>query len=145
MREPYLPHTPLVTGVPPYAAISLAPGGEIPPDLGVTGGTPASPDQLEFESLLRLLAEAGHYPALTRMTYRQGTRPGADTVMAYINYLASQCRQTQTQVLYLEDIQDSLHEQIYADRRARISWLSAALQDATRQMDEVPRKRRRDE
>jgi hypothetical protein len=74
------------------------------------------------------------------MTYHQGTRPGADTVIAY-----SQCRQTQTRVRHLEEIQDSLHEQIYPDRRAHILWLSGALQDAARQMDEAPSKRRRDE
>jgi hypothetical protein len=37
MHDPYMPHNPLVTSVPPYEAISLPPGGEVPPDLGVTG------------------------------------------------------------------------------------------------------------
>jgi hypothetical protein len=71
-------------------------------------------------------------------------RVGADSVASYVQYLDSECRRLSERVRHLEDAQDRLHEQLYDERRERVTWLSGALQDASQRMSEPVRKRRRD-
>jgi hypothetical protein len=44
----------------------------------------------------------------------------------------------------LEDGHDLMREQLYEERRERVTWLSGALHDASQRMNEPVRKRRRD-
>jgi hypothetical protein len=89
------------------------------------------------------LAESGHTRALSRWPNAYG-RIGAGSVMVYIQYLDSECRRLNACVCSLEDGHDLMREQLYEERRERVTWLSGALQDASQRMDEHVRKRRRD-
>jgi hypothetical protein len=64
--------------------------------------------------------------------------------MAYIQYLDSECRRLNARVCSLEDGHDLMREQLYEERRERVTWLSGALHDASQRMNEPVRKRRRD-
>jgi hypothetical protein len=64
--------------------------------------------------------------------------------MAYIHFLDSECRRLATRARNLEDGQDRLREQLYDDRRERVTLLSGELHEASQRMNEPVRKRRRD-
>jgi hypothetical protein len=65
-------------------------------------------------------------------------------VMAYIHHLDSECRRLTTRVRNLEDIQVMLREQLYEERREKVTWLSGAFHKASQCMKEPVRKRLRD-
>jgi hypothetical protein len=93
--------------------------------------------------LQHLLAESGHTQMLGRWTNAY-SRIGAESVMAYIHYLHSECRQLATRARNLEDMPDGLCEQLYDERRERVTWLSGALHEASQRINELVLTLRRD-
>jgi hypothetical protein len=71
-------------------------------------------------------------------------RIGAESVMAYIHFLDSECRRLAIRARNLEDGQDRLREQLYNDRHERVTWLSGELHEASQRMYDPVRKHRRD-
>jgi prefoldin subunit 5 len=71
-------------------------------------------------------------------------RIGAESVMSYIQYLRSECRQLTARVRSLEDCHDTIREQLHEERRERVNWLSGTSNDASQRLNEPVRKRRRE-
>jgi hypothetical protein len=71
-------------------------------------------------------------------------RIGAESLMAYIQYLDSECRRLATRARNLEDSQDRLREQLYDEHCERVTWISGAFHEAFKRVNEPVRKRRRD-
>jgi hypothetical protein len=143
MQDPYLPAPPTHRQLPLYAVDPYAPGGGARASAAVaTGGNPVT-GNTDYGRLYNLLSESGHANMLSRWPDSYG-RVGVDSVAAYIHYLDSECRRLTARVRNMEELHHGVQEQLYEDRRARVTWLSGALHDATQLMNEPPRKRRRD-
>jgi hypothetical protein len=127
----------------PYAAITYAPIGGVCAATGVASVGDHGVDDPEFCQLRDLLADSGHTRVPSRWPNTYG-RIGAGSVMAYIQYLDSECRRLDARVCSLEDVHDLMREQLYEERQQRVTWLSGALHDASQRMNEPVRKRRRD-
>jgi hypothetical protein len=123
--------------------ITYAPIGGVCAATGVASVGDHGVDDPEVCQLRDLLADSGHTRALSRWKNTYG-RIGAGYVMAYIQYLDSECRRLDARVCRLEDVHDLMREQLYEERQQRVTWLSGALHDAYQRMNEPVRKRRRD-
>jgi hypothetical protein len=95
----------------------------------------------EFGQFQNLLADSGHLRMLSRWPNAHG-RIDAESVRSYIQYLDSECRQLTARVRYLEDVHGTIREQLHAECRERVTWLSVALTDASQRLNEPVRKRR---
>jgi hypothetical protein len=143
MPERYIPVPRTQPPTYPYAVHATTPSGGARAVANVTRGSGQEMGDSEFGRLYSLLTESGHAHLLARWQDPYG-HVGADSVLGYIHYLDSECRRLAARVRNLEEGQERLHEQLYEERRERVTWLSGALHDASQRMDEPPRKRRRE-
>jgi hypothetical protein len=144
LPDPYMPIPRGASQSSPYAATSHAPLGGARGMAGAVSVGSHDGEVPELGRLQLLLAASGHTQMLSRWPNAYG-RIGAESVMAYIHYLDSECRRLATRARNLEDSQDRLREQLYDERRERVTWLSGALHEASQRMNEPARKRRRDD
>jgi hypothetical protein len=127
----------------PYAESAYTPIGGVRAASGVVSVGGHGDEDPDFGPLHNLLAESGDLRMLSRCPDAHG-RIGAESVMCYIQYLNSECRQLTERVRNSEDFHETIREQLHEKRLERVTWFSGALNDASQRLNEPVRKRHRE-